>query len=1132
MIVRRLLPISAGAIASVALFLTTHTEVVLCQSTGCPAFLTSSERGWNRRNVKFDLSGLAADSVAYSAAVEALSLWASANQGNNSQIEFKPAVEGQTAQLKFSIAQFKLTIQGIDRAAGMYPIGRDALGNLTGANILVDINNLGTPPPSACTSSMLTPCKFWIPGGDNYFEALVALFVHEIGHTMGLQDVNLTTTPPPTERQLRFSMMSSFYVANDCIKLPGGPRCLSAVRNPAPKLCDMEGVNAKFTQPPPIVADPPSGGGGGGGGGSPEPGPNQPLPSPVLPPPGGYDFDGDGYPAGQDCNDGSRFINPGLTHAQTCDYFARSGFVWPDMNCNGDPDKDECTASDFTIYFPMAVAKPAPASVEEASPDCMYTVAPRALTIAPGGEIKRAGIVPSEDECYWSASSTVPWITIEAVEDGYGVGSVAVGVQPNSSSVPRSAAITVAGQQVVINQDGVGCSFALSLNAVDVGAAATAVSTTLSASPGTCAWTAAANVSWLHVASGGSGTGNGAVSIGVDANSGASPRTGTASIAGRTFSITQGGASVPFGRITSPAEGAQVSRNTPLLMQVEASDPDGNVSQVEFYAGGVFLGNDTAAPYAFSWANPVGGRIILTAVVIDNLGNSFTTSGVPIEINSLDSISVTPSNPQAGQPATVTFTGANPCGAVMVDYGDGRPFRTIPLSGLPAVETNVTWSQPGPKTIRAIGQADCVGEVSTTSNIGGNAPPTVSLLTPASAANVPEGGTIALSASASDVDGDVQRVEFYSGGGLLSVAFSPPYQFNWSNMLPGTYSVYARAVDSHGAMATSANATVSVAPMVTGVSVIPGQIVAGQVATVSGVTTAQCTAVNINFGDGSNQTLATNGASFSVQHTWSTGGTKTITATGQGTCVGSISTSLSVLQPNPLMSVDAPVHNSAVNQTFTLGGWAVDTGAPTGTGVSAIHVWAYPNPGSGASPFFIGAPTYGGARPDVGAWLGGQFTNSGYGMFVTLQPGTYQLAVHALSTVTNTFNQVQTVTVTVAASNPAIAVDQPAPSAVVGSQFWVTGWAIDLGSPSGPGIDQVNVVVYPNGDWNSPIVIGPATYGHARTDVGAYYGAQFTNSGYARLVSGLSPGTYMIVVWTHSTVSGGWPSGIRWVTVQ
>ena len=60
-------------------------------------------------------------------------------------------------------------------------------------------------------------------------------------------------------------------------------------------------------------------------------------------------------------------------------------------------------------------------------------------------------------------------------------------------------------------------------------------------STGSCGWTATSNASWIKITSGASGTGNGTVGFNVAANSGAQ-RSGTITIAGKTFTITQDGA--------------------------------------------------------------------------------------------------------------------------------------------------------------------------------------------------------------------------------------------------------------------------------------------------------------------------------------------------------------------------------------------------------------------------------------------------------------------------------------------------------------------------------------------------------------------------------------------------------------
>jgi hypothetical protein len=68
-----------------------------------------------------------------------------------------------------------------------------------------------------------------------------------------------------------------------------------------------------------------------------------------------------------------------------------------------------------------------------------------------------------------------------------------------------------------------------------------------------CAWSATANQSWIHTSS--SGTGSGSIAYTVDPNPG-SARTGSITVGGQTFSISQGVFVPPRAALTSPAGGS------------------------------------------------------------------------------------------------------------------------------------------------------------------------------------------------------------------------------------------------------------------------------------------------------------------------------------------------------------------------------------------------------------------------------------------------------------------------------------------------------------------------------------------------------------------------------------------------
>jgi len=215
------------------------------------------------------------------------------------------------------------------------------------------------------------------------------------------------------------------------------------------------------------------------------------------------------------------------------------------------------------------------------------------------------------------------------------------------------------------------------------------------------------------------------------------------------------------------------------------------------------------------------------------------------------------------------------------------------------------------------------------------------------------------------------------------------------------------------------------------------------------------------------------------------------------------------------MAVDAPVPGAVLYQPFTIAGWALDTDAPSGTGVDAVHVWAYPD---GGTPRFVGAATYGVDRPDVAAAFGSRFAATGFTLQAHgLPAGSYTLAVLARSLLTGAFNIVRTVSVTLPDGHLA-AIDTPAVGAVVSVPFAVSGWAIDR-QGEGTGVDGVHLWAWPDGG-GSPVFLGVAS-AVSRPDVAAAFGdPRFEPSGFTLAVNALAPGAYTVSVYAHSATTG------------
>ncbi|EHK9547332.1 TPA: chitinase C-terminal domain-containing protein [Vibrio alginolyticus] len=90
----------------------------------------------------------------------------------------------------------------------------------------------------------------------------------------------------------------------------------------------------------------------------------------------------------------------------------------------------------------------------------------------------------------------------------------------------------------------------------------------------------------------------------------------------------------------------------------------------------------------------------------------------------------------------------------------------------------------------------------------GNEAPTVDVVL--SANSIDLGGSVTLTANATDADGTVAKVDFYVAGVLAGTATTAPYTLDVTPSQAGSLSVYARATDDAGATADSALATLTV----------------------------------------------------------------------------------------------------------------------------------------------------------------------------------------------------------------------------------------------------------------------------------------------------------------------------------
>lgn len=293
----------------------------------------------------------------------------------------------------------------------------------------------------------------------------------------------------------------------------------------------------------------------------------------------------------------------------------------------------------------------------------------------------------------------------------------------------------------------------------------------------------------------------------------------------------------PTVSIDTPAASASFTAGTAIAITATAADADGTIAKVEFFAGDTKLGEDTTAPYEFSWTGATAGAYVIIARATDNSGAVASSASRPITVtaapapppspNQPPTVSITaPANnfkPNApatltlaasaadpdGTIANVTFYRINPAAPVFDDTTRvGAPDTAAPFEQSTGALAAGTYTF----VARATDNAGAVA-TSATVQVTVNALPTVSFLAPAANAVVQVGSTVTLRATASDADGSVTQLQFFNGGTLLGagtrVTGSNEYTYTWSSFPAGPKTLTARATDNDGATQTTASLAIN-----------------------------------------------------------------------------------------------------------------------------------------------------------------------------------------------------------------------------------------------------------------------------------------------------------------------------------
>jgi hypothetical protein len=329
----------------------------------------------------------------------------------------------------------------------------------------------------------------------------------------------------------------------------------------------------------------------------------------------------------------------------------------------------------------------------------------------------------------------------------------------------------------------------------------------------------------------------------------------------------------PIVTLLAPTNGAVWVVPADVPLTATATDADGTIGRVEFYDGDILVATVSSPPYTTIWSNvPVGVHTIVAKARDNGLAVSVSApvtvtinppplgSGIGLRADYFDNIDFTGTRVRRIDP-TISFdwgTGspdpilgadsfsARWIGQVQPRFSEAYTFYTVSDDGIRLWVNNQlvvdSWVDQGP-TEHAGTIALQAGflydlKVEYYENGGGalaqlwwsspsaskeivpstqlyppassNVPPNVTITSPATGSVFVATSTINLAADASDLDGAIYKVEFFSNGAKVGEDTSSPFVFGWGSVPAGPKLLTAVATDDSGLTRTSAPVRIDV----------------------------------------------------------------------------------------------------------------------------------------------------------------------------------------------------------------------------------------------------------------------------------------------------------------------------------
>ncbi|MBM4105755.1 MAG: hypothetical protein FJ257_05620 [Phycisphaerae bacterium] len=364
---------------------------------------------------------------------------------------------------------------------------------------------------------------------------------------------------------------------------------------------------------------------------------------------------------------------------------------------------------------------------QAASGECAITgINPTSASASAAGGPGSFAVTVSNATCTWSASTSDAWITL-TTGSGTGDGNVAYAIAENTSTDARTGTISVGGFAFTVTQSGVPCAVtAINPTSASASAAGGPGSFAVTTNGATCAWSATTGDAWITLTTA-SGTGNGTVGYTVAENTVTIARTGTITVEGLAFTVTQDGAACAVTGI-SPTSASASAAGGPGSFAVTTNGAECSWSATTGDAWitlttGSGTGDGNVA-YAIAANTSTDART--GTISVGGLAFTVTQGGVPCAVTAINPTSASAS--AAGGPGSFAVTTNGATCAWSATTGDAWITLTTASGtgngtvGYTVAENTVTIARTGTITVEGLtftvtqdGAACAVVEISPTS---------------------------------------------------------------------------------------------------------------------------------------------------------------------------------------------------------------------------------------------------------------------------------------------------------------------------------------------------------------------------------------------------------------------------------